>query len=364
VFNTKARCPLLLICETRRETFTVGQIARQLSQDSSDGIGYEQSVSATMGPLALSSMTLEVPPESAMQNALTMVEKKKEPWARKQGRLAEMSPLASMPNWELRSFIVKSNDDLRQEVFIMQMISYFRSIWPESVWLNSYHILATGPDTGLIETIIASADLDNLKKRDGYVSLRNLFIQRHGEPGTPSFVEAQNNFASSLAAYSVVMWLLLLRDCHNGNLMLDESGHYFHIDFGFCLGHSTGKQIGGMVECSAFKLTEEYIDVLDGRGSAAYKTYCQACIDAMLRAHDNAETICTMVEIVGTHSNFPCFVQTNVKHVIPKLRKRLFMTLPRDAVAAEFQKVIDKAAGHWGSRNYDWFQNLQRGIAI
>jgi len=26
--------------------------------------------------------------------------------------------------------------------------------------------------------------------------------------------------------------------------------------------------------------------------------------------------------------------------------------------------VIDKAAGHWGSRNYDWFQNLQRGIAI
>ena len=112
--------------------------------------------------------------------------------------------------------------------------------------------------TGLIQTIKASSDLDHLKKREGYTSLRQLFIERHGPPESNGFKAAQDNFAKSLAAYSVVMWILKLRDRHNGNLMLDEQGHFFHIDFGFCLGHSTGKGIGGMVECSNFKLTNEY----------------------------------------------------------------------------------------------------------
>ena len=362
VFNTKARCPLMLICETRREPYTVGSIAEHVSSAPMEGGARAAAVSATLGVVVLESPLSSPSRESAV--VPTMAEKKREPWAKKVQRLRETSQLSSVKGWELRSFIVKSNDDLRQEVFIMQMIKYFGSIWPASCWLNYYHILATGPDTGLIETIIASFDLDALKRREGYTTLRNLFVQRHGAPGSEMFLQAQSNFVRSLAAYSVVMWLLLLRDRHNGNLMLSDSGHYFHIDFGFCLGHSTGKQIGGLVECSPFKLTREYIELLDGVGSPVYEQYCKACIEAMVLAHDHAATICTIVEIVGTGSCFPCFKQTHVSKVIPRLKKRLFVDLPREQVPAAFRTVIDKAAGHWGSRNYDWFQNKQRGIAI
>ena len=60
----------------------------------------------------------------------------------------------------------------------MQMTRYFQTIWPSSsLWLKFYHILATGPDTGLIETIRGSADLDRLKKTPGYTTLRNLLIE-------------------------------------------------------------------------------------------------------------------------------------------------------------------------------------------
>ena len=46
--------------------------------------------------------------------ALTVVEMKRESWSDKAQRIGGSSELRSLPGWALKSFIVKSNDDVRQ----------------------------------------------------------------------------------------------------------------------------------------------------------------------------------------------------------------------------------------------------------
>lgn len=69
------------------------------------------------------------------------------------------------------------------------------------------------------------------------------------------FKKARDNFCRSLAAYSLVCYILQIKDRHNGNLLVDIEGHIMHIDFGFLLSNAPGKGI--KFETAPFKLTLE-----------------------------------------------------------------------------------------------------------
>lgn len=144
-------------------------------------------------------------------------------------------------------FMVKSNDDVRQEQFCMQLISQMGQIWESArlpLWIKAYEIIATGPNCGLMEAVTDAMSIHAVKERVGpNATLRDYFVAQFGKEKSDRYKKARDNFCNSLAAYSLICYILQIKDRHNGNIMIDIEGHLLHIDFGFLLSNAPGKGV-------------------------------------------------------------------------------------------------------------------------
>ena len=96
-------------------------------------------------------------------------------------------------------------------------------------------------------------------------------MKQFGQPKSKKFKKAKDNFCRSLAAYSLLCYILQIKDRHNGNILVDIEGHIMHIDFGFLLSNSPGK--GFKFEKAPFKLTIEMVEILGGIKSKKFNEF-------------------------------------------------------------------------------------------
>jgi len=312
----------------------------------------------------------------------------KETYAEKAARLRLKSPYGHLEGWGIDGLIAKSNDDLRQEVFVMQLLIYYQRLFKREVkelWMHTYGIMATTKNTGLVELIPDAYSIDSIKKREDYpgsmssffkqsfhassssspskkssTSPRSLKKQAANDPPPPSPLDvATHEFVRSMAAYSIVAYLLAIKDRHNGNVMLDTHGHIIHIDFGFVFGLAPGKAFS--METAPWKLTEEMVDVMGGRESQHYSNYVRLCTEAFRAVRAHSKPVLTMIEIMKEKSQFPSF-RYNAK-ALEQFRDRLALNLKDADVEAHVLGLIEKSYKHTGTGLYDRFQLATNGIA-
>ena len=298
-----------------------------------------------------------------------------EDWTTKKERIRKTSEYGHLENWDLCSVIAKSGDDLRQEAFACQIIQAMAQIWVKEkvdIWVKKMKILITSANTGLVETITNAVSVHSIKKsltkkmvedgeldeKNGIASISDHFIRAFGDPKGFKYKRAQDNFASSLAAYSLICYILQVKDRHNGNIMIDNEGHVVHIDFGFMLSNSPGSV---KFEAAPFKLTYEYVEVLGGTTGEPYKKFVRLTKDAFRALRKYSDQIVSMCEIMQKDNMQPCFQagdQTSVQ-----LKQRFCMEIPDEEIDDFVENIlIGKSLGSIYTRGYDQFQLITQGI--
>ncbi|KZP11963.1 hypothetical protein FIBSPDRAFT_799570 [Athelia psychrophila] len=294
-----------------------------------------------------------------------------ESWASKKSRIRNASPYGHLANWDCISVIVKTGGDLRQEQLAVQLIHEFEQIWQEEkcgCWVRYFRILITGGTSGLIETITDAVSIHSIKKTEyarrlaegrlGHVSLFDHFKATYGDPSSAKFARAQRNFARSLAGYSVVTFLLQIKDRHNGNILVDREGHLIHIDFGFMLSNSPGN-IG--FEAAPFKLPPEYIEVLGGVDAEPFKQFKALFREGFEAARKHCDRLITLVELMQKDSALPCFAAFG-DQTANQLRDRFQPALTHSLIGDYVNSLIDSSLGSNWTRLYDSYQYYSQSI--
>ncbi|KAI5291115.1 phosphatidylinositol-4- kinase [Ascosphaera aggregata] len=273
-----------------------------------------------------------------------------------------------------QSAIFKVGDDCRQDVLALQMIAAFRSIFASNgldVFVYPYRVTATAPGCGVIDVLPNSISRDMLG-REAVNGLYDYFVSKYGGAQSTRFQEARSNFVKSMAAYSVISYLLQFKDRHNGNIMIDDDGHILHIDFGFCFDIAPG---GVKFERAPFKLTSEMVAVMGGlhpssnagpsssssglglttshdpTNSQAYRWFESLVVKAFLASRPYATKLSHIVALM-LDSGLPCFKPDTLRN----FRDR-FVPEKNEREAAEYmQDLVRKSYLSRSTKEYDRFQ--------
>ena len=283
-----------------------------------------------------------------------------EKWSDITEKKRKESIYSKFETYSLKTFIVKANDDLRQELLALQLIRKIDIIFKKAelnLKLFPYEILVTSPTSGLIEFLPNTISIDSLKKIIPSDWNLNIFYRSFY---SNNFEEAQKNFCESLAAYSLITYILDIKDRHNGNIMIDINGNILHIDFGFILGISPGNL---RFENAPFKLTNEYVDILDGKNSAIFQYFKSLLFKGFSEIKKNFDSLSQIIEIMAKgEPNLPCFVGRKVEDIIKSFKDRFHFK----NCELEYWNLVDEliynSFNNWRTIQYDNFQKLTNDI--
>ncbi|GAA5868294.1 hypothetical protein JCM3774_000996 [Rhodotorula dairenensis] len=256
-----------------------------------------------------------------------------------------------------QSAIFKVGDDCRQDVLALQIIAMHKNIFNSlglDLLVTPYRVIATGPGCGVIDVVPNATSRDEMG-RAKINDLLSFFTMKFGPVDCADFQRARTHFIQSMAAYSLLCYILQIKDRHNGNIMIDGRGCITHIDFGFLFDIGPG---GVKFEPNSFKLSHEMVVLMGGKDSVGFRQFRELTVKAFLAARPYARLIVETVALMLA-AEFPSFKGPGT---IDRLMQRFRTDLSEKKAAEYMMAVIDNACENARSIVYDEFQYRTNGI--
>ena len=241
-------------------------------------------------------------------------------------------------------------------MLILQLITKFSEILlPLNIYIKSYEIIITDEDSGLIEFLSNTCSIDGILHNlpnnwDLNKFFRNYFFK--------NLKEAQNNFLNSLVGFCLISYYLQIKDRHNGNILLDNKGHIMHIDFGFVLG-SSPKNLN--FEKANFKLTKDYVEILNGKNSDLYKEFKKKFVKGILECRKNYTILNTILRVM-VQSKLKCFEGKNMNDILNEFYNKFCFNMSEKNIENFVDKMIENCYENFFTKKYDDFQYYTNGI--
>jgi len=254
--------------------------------------------------------------------------------------------------------IVKTGDDLRQDQLVIMMIQLMDGLLKRGaldLCLTPYSIIAMSPTSGLVEFVDASSPISQVLASHNN-SILAFFQSKAPKKGAKYNVksEVMSNYVRSCAGYCVITYLLGVGDRHLDNIMLQTSGHFFHIDFGFIFGRDP-KPLP-----PAFRLTREMVDGMGGMESSEYRQFCSLACQAFNTLRKSAGLVLNLLHLmsdagIGDLSNNP---SANADGVISSVELRFRLDLADEDAERYFISLINDSLAALAPRVMDVFHSL------
>ena len=164
----------------------------------------------------------------------------------------------------------------------------------------------------------------------------------HYNPDDPYMIRKSimETYVKSCAGYCAITYILGVGDRHLDNLLLHPTGHFFHCDYSFILGHDPKKYL-------PVRITEDMVNGMGGRESDNYAMFLSLTCAAFLtfRRPENIRHVMSFVRMMDGSCTFATSSDSKqpLETALCGIRERLRLDLSDDEAISFMERLVEES---------------------